>query len=51
MNQQDATVLQVYYLTFMCGSTCFGCLSAHHQEHTTALGASGFTVGEWWLER
>ena len=35
----------------MCGSTCFGRLNAHHQEHTTALGASGFTVGEWWLER
>jgi len=32
-------------LTFMCGSTCFGRLSAHHQERTTALGASGFTVG------
>jgi hypothetical protein len=24
LNQQDATVSQVYYLTFMCGSTCFG---------------------------
>jgi len=23
----------------MCGSTCFGRLPAHHQEHTTALGA------------
>jgi len=45
-NQQDATVSQVYYLTFMCGSTCFGRLPAHHQEHTTALGASGFTVRE-----
>jgi hypothetical protein len=32
---------QVYYLTFMCGSTCFGCLSAHHQERKTALRASG----------
>ena len=38
---QDAAVSQVYYLTFMCGSTCFGRLPAHHQEHTTALGASG----------
>jgi len=28
----------------MCGSTCFGHLPAHHQERTTALGASGFTV-------
>jgi hypothetical protein len=45
-NQQDATVSQVYYLTFMCGSTCFGRLPVHYQEHTTALGASGFTVTE-----
>jgi len=51
INQQDATVLQVYYLTFMCGSTCFGSLPAHRQEHTTVLGASGFTVGEKRLER
>jgi hypothetical protein len=29
----------------MCGSTCFGRLPARHQEHTTALGTSGFTVG------
>ena len=51
INQQDATVSQVYYLTCMCGSTCFGSLSAHHQERTTALRASGFTVGAWRLER
>ena len=35
----------------ICGSTCFGRLSAHHQERTTALGASGFTFGVWRLER
>jgi len=29
----------------MCGSACFGHLSAHPQERTTALEASGFTVG------
>jgi len=51
INQQDATVSQVYYLTFMCGSTCFGRFLAHHQELTTALTASGFTVGSWRLER
>jgi hypothetical protein len=51
INQQDATVSQVYYLTFMCGSTCFGRLSAHHQESTTALEASGFTAEAWRLER
>jgi hypothetical protein len=33
-------------LKFMCSSTCFGRLPTHHQDHTTALGASGFTVGE-----
>jgi len=36
---------------FMCGSAHFGHPPAHHQEHTTALGASGFTVGEQRLER
>jgi hypothetical protein len=35
------------------GLTCFECLPAHHQEHTTAPGASAFTAGEqrpehWW---
>jgi hypothetical protein len=44
-NQLDATVSQVYYLTFICCSTRFGCLHAHHQEFTTALTASGFTFG------
>ena len=48
INQPDATVPQVYYFTFMCGSTCFGGLHAHHQELTIALAASGFTVGAWW---
>jgi hypothetical protein len=38
------------YSTFMCGSTCFGRLRAHHQEHATALGASGLTIGEQQLE-
>jgi len=36
---------------FMYGSTCFGRFSVHHQERTTALGASGFTVAELQLER
>jgi hypothetical protein len=44
---KNKIVLQVYYLTFMYGSTCFGRLSAHHQEHTAALATSDFTVGEW----
>jgi hypothetical protein len=28
----------------MCGPTCYGRFLAHHQELTTALAASGFTV-------
>jgi len=35
---------QVYHLTFMCLSTCFGRLRAYHQELTTALTASGFIL-------
>jgi len=35
----------------MFRSTCFGSFHAHHQELTTALTASGFTVGEWRLQR
>jgi hypothetical protein len=45
MNQLDAAVSQVYYLTFMCRSTCFGRLHSHHHELTTALTASGFNDG------
>jgi hypothetical protein len=51
INQKDVKVSQVYYLTFMYDSTCFGRFPAHHQEHTTALSAFGFTIGEWRVER
>jgi hypothetical protein len=43
---KDATFSQVYYLTFICGLIYFERLTAHHQQHTTALGDSGFTIGE-----
>jgi hypothetical protein len=32
INQPDATISQVYYLTFMYGSTSFGRPHAHHQD-------------------
>jgi len=32
VNQLDATISQVYYLTFMYSSTCLGHPHAHHQE-------------------
>jgi hypothetical protein len=51
IQQKDATVLKVCHLTFMCGSTCFESIAARHQEHITALGASGLTAGENRLER
>ena len=31
-------------LDILCRSTCFGRLHAHHQELTSALRASGFTL-------
>jgi hypothetical protein len=44
INQLNATVSQVYYLMFMCGSTCFGRLPGHYQELKTALTDSDFTL-------
>ena len=32
INQLDSKISQVYYLTFMYSSTCFGRPHAHHQE-------------------
>jgi hypothetical protein len=40
--------LKFYYLTFKYSSICFGHPHTHHQELTTALEASGFTVEAWW---
>ena len=32
INQPDAAISQVYYLSFKYSSTCFGHPHAHHQE-------------------
>jgi hypothetical protein len=40
--------MKMYYSMFIWISTCFGRHTTHHQEYTTALAASGFTVGAWW---
>jgi hypothetical protein len=32
INQLDATISKVYYLSFMYSSTCFGRPHAHHQQ-------------------
>jgi len=44
INQPEAKISQVNYLTFICRLTCFGRLHAHYQELTTALTASGFIL-------
>jgi hypothetical protein len=38
---------QVYYLTIMYGSTCFGCTHAHHQELNNCI--SSFWFYRWRL--
>jgi len=37
-------VSKFYYSIFIWNSTCFGRHTAHHQEHKTALAASGFFI-------
>jgi hypothetical protein len=50
-NARKSTNKMQQFHKFMCGSTCFGRLPDHHQEHTIALGASGINVRERRLER
>jgi hypothetical protein len=45
-NSYTSLLLDVYVWLYT-----FRASPAHHQGHTTALGASGFTVGEQRLER
>ena len=47
-NKLTNKMQQFHKLTFRYSSTCFGRLHDHHQELTTALTASGFTVVAWW---
>jgi hypothetical protein len=44
INQPDATVLQLYYLT-VCVTQHVSGASTHHRELKTALTASGFALG------
>jgi hypothetical protein len=42
INQLDATISKVYYLTFMYSSTCFGRPHAHRQELNNCSGSLWF---------
>jgi len=48
INQVDATIPQVYYLTFMYSSTCFGRPHAHHQALNNC--SSRFWFNRWSVE-
>jgi hypothetical protein len=48
INQPDAAIFQVYYLSFKYSSTGLGHLHTHHQELNDFSSSLWFTVAMWW---
>jgi hypothetical protein len=48
INQPDASISQLYCLSFQYSSTCFGHPHVHHQELIACSSRLWFTVETWW---
>ena len=48
INKPDASISQLYYLSFKYSSTCFGHPHAHYQELINCSSHLWFAAETWW---